>query len=192
MKKLAILIAIPLFTWALQAQVTPPPQAQVQAQVRARSQTPQFYNVRCPECLTKQTLKATWVGSSGGTACTTNINGVEVKGCMQQMTAQFHCNECHYDFSAPIKPDKFVPTYPAEPAVAAGPVIIDQPTPPPTPPAAPSFGPATVGAAGQTEVSLADGSVLIISAATLPNEVVLRTIQLNDGSMLNIYLRPKK
>jgi predicted RNA-binding Zn-ribbon protein involved in translation (DUF1610 family) len=67
------------------------------------------FHVRCPNCLEKQILDSQRVYQAGG--YTTNINGMP--GNMAQRLADFHCPLCHSNFTSQIKPDKFVPVFPA-------------------------------------------------------------------------------
>ncbi len=73
----------------------------------------QKFEVRCPVCLTKQTLVTKTIVGNGGYS--TNFHGIE--GTMSQWSAVLKCGNrsCKAKFSAPIKPDKFVPTFPATP-----------------------------------------------------------------------------
>lgn len=151
-----------------------------------------LYDVRCPQCLTKQILKATTVGSNGGYAVTTNINGVEVTGSIQTQSGTFHCRQCHFDFTAQIKPDKFVPNYPATAVEVTGSpseaelAALTAPPSRPAPPVAPSPTDSKSG------ITLADGSQLVISPAALQGEQPAVTLVLDDGSSLFIYRHSKK
>jgi hypothetical protein len=71
------------------------------------------FQVRCPVCLSNQVLVAKSVVGNGGYS--TNIAGIE--GTMSQWTASLKCGNlaCKAKFTAPIKPDKFVPIFPATP-----------------------------------------------------------------------------
>jgi len=113
------------------------------------------YDVRCPTCLAKQQLPATTVASNGGYS--TNFNGVT--GTMSTQTGAFHCPECHSDFMAQIKPDRFVPTFYATHATNAV-----------TPVNAPKK--------AATATPLAPGDAELI-----------RTVQLPDGTELLVYRR---
>lgn len=74
------------------------------------------FEVRCPNCFTKQVLTATAVIQSGGYS--TNYNNIP--GSMASRTASFRCPVCLNDFTSPIKPDVFMPEFPAVPVRVEG------------------------------------------------------------------------
>jgi hypothetical protein len=130
-----------------------------------------LYDVRCPVCLDKQVLKAASVATTGAVACTTNINGVEVQGSITTQSANFHCKNCHADFIAQIKPDKFVPLFPATAVVSSETVETDN--------AAKNY---TVI---RDTFDLPDGTRLVISTNAMPNPIY--TMSLSNGTIVSIY-----
>ena len=125
-----------------------------------------LYEVRCPYCLDIQTLWATQVGSNGGYS--TNIAGVD--GAMQTMFANFHCSECHREFTGWL-PDKFVPKTIARPVNPGRPLS---------------------SSVSIQSLILKDGSSVMVSLEPVPGSVPTHQIEINSGESIYIYVVKKQ
>ena len=164
----------------------------------------QLYEVRCPNCLFKGLVLAQNVLANGGYSFTnyfpvpppTNAppgfvpGTIAIPGSMQQLSAMFHCRECHFDFTAPVKPDRFVPQMPAE--------AVSRPGIWPNPPGMPDMPVATVAVPGGS----VSGPAYTVEPATawdghdhgpaVTNTVQLverqlRVVPIGDGSEYVVY-----